>query len=284
MVFGGIVAILLVVAVIGAAMNVRNEVPATVRETSGSVTNVATEHQAPAMSFDETNWGLLATDPDKYEGAHVDIIGKVFIAPERTTDAVAWQMWASPNDSEWNTLVKIDDPNFQIEDGDYVRVVGTVAGSYEGQNLMGGTVQAVVILAEIAEVVDALAAAPPALRVAEVNQAIDQHGLVITLVKVEYAAKETRVHLVVRNNSISEASFYAFNAKAVQGSTQFESESRFDSYPEVQSSLLPHVESSGIIVFPAMDPFVTAAFYLQGRTDDFSLDFTNYIFEVVAQQ
>ncbi len=43
-----------------------------------------------------------------------------------------------------------------------------------------------------------------------------QHGLSITIEKVEFADAETRVFVSVRNASSHNASFYDFNAKAVQ--------------------------------------------------------------------
>jgi hypothetical protein len=81
------------------------------------------------------------------------------------------------------------------------------------------------------------------------------------------------------NNSSNKASFYSFNTKALQGSSQFEAEYSSD-YPKVQSELLAGVESSGVIVFPAMDPTKTTKFVLEASTDDYSLDFEPYTFEV----
>lgn len=244
-----------------------------------AVAQEPTATSAPSVIFTAENWAVLHSDPDAHKGAGVDVVGKVFQAPQRTSEYVGIQMWALPGESEGNTLVRYDDPNFQIKDGDFVHVRGQVRGSYEGRNLMGGAVRATLIIADSMEVVDALAAAPLALRTVELNQEIVQHELSVTLGRVEYAASETRVHVVVRNASKKEASFYRHSARAVQGSTQFDSEYS-SHYPEVHSSLLPGVESAGVLVFPAMDPNLATTFYLDGRTDDYTLDFENYIFQV----
>ena len=256
-------------------------VPTFTATPGGSVAAEPEVTNTPAMTFTAENWALLDSDPDAYEGAVVDIVGKVFNAPDRTKEFVGLQMWALPGNNEGNTLVRYGDPNFQVENGDYVRVQGVVQGAYEGQNLMGGKVMATVINADKVEVVDALAAAPAAIRAVEVNQEQTQHDLAVTVAKVEYAPGETRVHVIVRNNSATKANIHAYSAKAVQGSTQFEAESLTD-YQEVQSTLLPGVESTGVLVFPKMDPNTETRFYLTGRTEDYSLDFEDYVFTVAS--
>jgi hypothetical protein len=132
-------------------------------------------------------------------------------------------------------------------------------------------------------VVDATATAPEALRTAEVDLTQKQHGLAVTVSKVEFAAEETRVYVTVENGSGDEASFYSFNAKAVQGSTQYEPDSWGSDYPEVQSDILPGVSTSGVIVFEAMDPSAPTKIYLEGRAGSYSLDFEPYVFTIPAE-
>ena len=91
-----------------------------------------------------------------------------------------------------------------------------VKDEFTGKNAFGGDVSAVAVIADTAEVVDALAAAPPATATAKVSKTQTQHGLSITIEKVEFADAETRVFVSVRNASSHNASFYDFNAKAVQ--------------------------------------------------------------------
>lgn len=241
----------------------------------------STAASASSEKFTRENWGLLATDADKYKGAAVDIVGKVFQSPEKVENGTGIQMWADPKNSEWNTLVFISDPAFQVKDGDYVHVTGTVKQKYEGENAMGGTITATVITADKAEVVDATAAASPPLRTAVVNKSIDQHGLVVTLEKVEYASDETRVFLTVKNDSPNKASFSGYSSKAVQGETQYEQDSSFSlSYPEIQNELLSGIKSAGVITLKAMDPAKEAKFIFEGGSDDYQLDFQPYTFTV----
>ena len=244
-------------------------------------------NQKSQVSFSLNNWDVLFTDPDEYKGAKVDLVGSVFMPPERDENGIYLQMWADPINQTWNTLVAIRDAEISIKDGDYVHVKGSVFGGFEGENMLGGKVRAVRVEAESATIVDALAIAPPAIRVYEGGHDVQtQYGLQVSLHKVEFAESETRIFLTVANNSKEEASFYSFNVKAVQGNQQFEFDfSDFSgiSYPEVQSELLPGVESSGVVVLPAMDPISETRLFMDGNTSNWNLTFKPYEFVVPAK-
>lgn len=259
------------------------ETDGTTTTTAASTTTAAPTTTTEPEFFTVENWAVLDTDPGGHKGASVDIVGQVFAAVERDADGTYWQMWADPRNSEWNTLVLYSDPDFRIKDQDYVHVLGVVHDVFEGENAFGGLITAPAILAISAEVVDATATAPEALRTAEVDLTQKQHGLAVTVSKVEFAAEETRVYVTVENGSGDEASFYSFNAKAVQGSTQYEPDSWGSDYPEVQSDILPGISTSGVIVFEAMDPSAPTKIYLEGRAGSYSLDFEPYVFTIPAE-
>jgi hypothetical protein len=86
----------------------------------------------------------------------------------------------------------------------------------------------VTVIADNVEVVDAIAAAPPAMAVTTLNDTQTQHGVSITVTKIEFADTETRVFVTVKNGSKRKASVYSFDAKAVQGSQQFDGDSSLE--------------------------------------------------------
>lgn len=229
--------------------------------------------------FDRNNIAELAGNADAFKGATLDIVGKVFGEVEQVGGQVAWQMWGDPKNSEFNITVLFEKPGFSVKDGDYVHVVGTVVGSFEGENLFGGTVSAVAVKAESAGVVDAMAAAPPAVKTVAPRSTQTQHGVSITLEKVEFAGTETRVFLTVTNGSGAEASFYSHTAKAQQGSQQFEPET-FTEYPELQSDLLPGTRTTGVMAFPKMAPDQPLRLFFEASSDNYELDFAPYVFQV----
>ena len=240
-----------------------------------------TTAEAPAEQFTRENWSELVSDPEAYKGARVDIVGRLLGAPERRDDGAYWQMYVDPRNYEWNTSVRFADPSFAVAADDFVHVTGTVRGALNGENAFGEQITLVAVLADTAEVVDALAAASPASRTTAVNQSVDQHGIVIAVEKVEFAPDETRVFVKVTNGSAATATLYDLSAAtAMQEETLYDAEPQWDYYPNVEWELLPGMVSSGIIVFPAMKPSQPVKIYLEAGSDDYELLFEPYIFDV----
>lgn len=232
-----------------------------------------------SRSFTRNNWGELAAAPDSFEGARVDIVGQVLGDPTKSGDTICWQMWPHPTNIDWMAVVEFEDASFLIADGDYVHVLGTVRGKTEGEIPMLAMLDAVAVRAETAEVVDQGAVAPPALRTVDVAQTIEQHGLSVTLEKVEFAAIETRVYVTVSNQSTANAAFYDHRLNALQSQTQYEVEP-LTYLPQVQADLPPGAVSSGVILFPALDPAQATELTFDTRTDDYQLEFVPYVFVI----
>lgn len=245
--------------------------------TTTSTTYVApTTTSAPPRTFDQASYGDLASSPDTYKNSRVDVVGKVFGEVQTQGENAGFQIWVSPKNSQWNTVVWAYGKAIPKTD-DYVHVVGVVDGSFSGTNGFGATVTAPKVVAEVVEIVDATALASPAQRTAR-GRSIDQNGLVVTVDRVDFAADETRVWVKVKNNTPNKATFFSFNANALQGAKQFDHQNTYGSdYPEVQSELLPGVESSGIVVFPPI-PAGSVTFSFEGRSENYRLDFTPYTF------
>lgn len=233
-------------------------------------------------TFTRDNWAELDADPDAFEGAWLNIVGEVLGEPVKDGDSTYWQMWPHPTNVDWLAVVEFEDPSFTIADGDCVRVLGTVRGTAEGKIPFLATLDAVAVRAETAEVVDRDALAPPALRTVEVAQSVDQHRLVVTVDKVEFAANETRVYVTVSNQSAATAMFNGYKARAIQGQTQYAPED-LTYYPWVEPELPPAASSSGVILFRALDPLQATKLSLEPRTDDYQLKFTPYAFAIAGK-
>jgi hypothetical protein len=110
--------------------------------------------KASKQSFTKTNYAELATNPNSFKGAQVNIVGRIFRNPEVSGNRTSFQMFADPENSEWNTLVHTDDAPSGLSSGDHVRVQGTVEGAFEGENAFGGNVRAVEVKAHSVEVTE----------------------------------------------------------------------------------------------------------------------------------
>ena len=221
----------------------------------------------------------LHTSPDEYTGRGVEFFGKIFVTPESDEDGTYLQVFAD-NDLDRNTIIWVQDPNLDVEEGDIIRVEGTVMDQFEGENTFGGSITAPLIAATDIEKTDYMTAFAPAIETIEVNEEIEQHDVNLTVEKIEIAEQETRVYVKIENNSSDEFSFYSFNQRAVIENTQLDTEDNWESnYPEIQSNILPGIETSGILLFPKFEG-ESVRLHLEGRSDDFSLDFEPFNFDI----
>jgi hypothetical protein len=233
-----------------------------------AVTGCAGGDEKPGAgeTFTADNWAELVGDPSAHKGATVEIVGKVFTPPERDDGETAWQMWAKPRESEWNTVVSLSDPAFKVESGDFVRVHGEVGGRFEADNAFGAKITGVAIDADTAEVVDALAAAPPATATLDPRRAT-KASIEISVDRVELAATETRAFVTVRNQSRGKVSVFGNTAHLVAAGKQLEPTFASD-YPQLGSDLVAGAETSGVIVFPAIETGRGVRLVLEGYAPD----------------
>ncbi|MFB3170054.1 DUF4352 domain-containing protein [Neobacillus sp. 179-C4.2 HS] len=224
----------------------------------------------------------LYSDPKKYKGFEVEITGKVFSEPEKDEDGTYIQLWADPENSEKNTLAAINDPKLEIKTDDYVKIKGVVKDEFEGENAFGGTITAPMILADSIEIVDYITAVAPTLKEIKIDKEINQHGIVVTLQKIEIAKNQTRVFLKVKNGTQDNASFYSSSAKLIVGNKQLEEEyadPETTELQEVQSELLPSVETEAVIVYPALDPNEKSiTLNAEASSDNYNLGFYTICF------
>ena len=222
------------------------------------------------------------SDPNAYKGYEVNFTGKVFVQPERDADGTYLQVYADPENMEQNVIVGIEDPELDVSSEDYVRISGIIYDELQGQNAFGATLQAPVVKAVMVEVVDYVTAVSPAIETIQVDKSQDQHGYVIDVSKIEFADNMTRVYVKVTNNTDHEISFHSFNSKLLIGDKQLEEKYVYDTgLPEVQSEILPGVETEGVIAYPAIDSSTESlTFHAEGSSMNYELSFEPFVFEI----
>ena len=236
----------------------------------------------PAISFTNENWGLALGDPVKYKGSQVVLTGKVFTQPEMSQDLMCFQMYTNPENSEGNTAACASANLVTVTSDDYVRVEGTLFDKFEGANAFGAALTIPLVVATKIDRITRSDVVAPALVVAKANSPQTQHGLTITLDKVEIAKTETRVWVTITNGAVDKASTYDFGALLVQGSHQIEAKYAFDSgLPELPDTILPGVKASGVMLFEAIDSAAGHARLVWDtpRTEDYSLDFADWVWD-----
>lgn len=232
-------------------------------------------------TFTNENYADLVANPDGNRGANVDVTGKVFQPPEVRGTEARFQIWADPKNSDWNTLVRTNADSAKVRANDYVRVTGTVRGSFEGENPFGANISAVEVEADSVEEVDAAEALDPAQETVQVEQTRQDQGFSVTVDKVEFGEDTTRVYVTARNRTRDNANFFTHNARIIQGSRQVDPESspQYD-FPKPQSDLSPGTETEGVVAFGPVDSSRTFRIELNWSSRDFRVRAQPIVFEV----
>ncbi len=234
--------------------------------------------QKPAMSEEEIT--QMYSNPDFFKGRQIEFTGQVFGSIQQNKDIITFQMHADPEEREKNTVVYYDDPNLNLKADAYIKVFGAVRGKFEGKNMLGGSVTCPSIQADYIEIKDYISVVSPNIAVYDAKFTRSQYGYWVTLQKIEFAKKETRVYLSVKNDGKSNFSLYSFNAKIVQNGKQYEEQTNFDAdYPEIQSDLMPGIITEGIITFPALEQ-INLKLVLKGHSDNWNEKINDYIFDL----
>lgn len=246
----------------------------------------AQQGEQPEVSsevFTNENYGQLFSDPDAYVGAEVDVTGQLFVPPERDSGELALQIFVDPENSEWNTVVYSENSDLGLESGDYVRVKGSVLGSLSGENAFGGSIDAPTIEAENVTVTDAAEAIDPAEKTVEVGQTVTDQGFSITLNRVEFGENTTRAYISAQNGTNAGASFYTYDAKILQGSSQVDVAEDLYVYDltEPQSDLSPGVQTEGVVVFGRVDSSQPFNIQFEWFSEDFDVSTNPLVFEIV---
>ena len=232
---------------------------------------------APArVVFTNANWALAMSDASAYKGSPVTLLGRIFLDPERTAEQVAFQMYADAANSGQNTLVGGLPPDATVKKNDYVKVVGEIFDLYEGTNAFGAKIRIPRIRATSVMKATRAEVIAPTVAAVTVNAPIRQHGITITLQKVEFAKTETRLFVKVDNAGPAKANAYTFSAAVVQGGKQLKTKTVFDSgYPDLPSGMLAGVSAETVLLFDPLDvaPF---RFVWEASSDNYSQRFQPY--------
>ena len=238
----------------------------------------SSEEQIP-MSNDEIK--QMYADVNEFKGRTIELTGKIFGSIDYDSDGVYFQMYADPANYEMNTVVAYGNPDAELSDGDYVKVIGKVSGEFEGENMLGAKITAPVITADSAEVLTYQDAVAPTLYTYIPNEStLTQKGYSVTVEKVELAEQETRVYIKVENNGAGKFNLYSFNSLIIQNGKQYEEETNYEAdYPDVQTDLSVGVSTEGIFTFPAIEN-ADFQIILEGSSDNWSEDFESFTYNI----
>lgn len=246
----------------------------------GSCGSGSTE-PAEKVYIDESEIDAALSDGDSYKGKWITIAGKVF-SVDKDGDNVALQAWYDAENANQQFIVYASsDMAGSIKEEDFIKVDGEITGTFTGENMLGGEVTALLINAETLETGGYDDIYAPAESKKEVGETQDQHGVSVTVDRVEYAKGEARVYVNVKNESGDTASIYTFNSKAVQDGKQFEHEDNYNAgYDSDIGEVLDGASKDGVIRFKGLDPEKGFTLSMEAYSDNFDIELKDYVFEI----
>lgn len=237
---------------------------------------------------EESQISEVFTNPDDFKGKYIVLTGKIFTEPEKSDGTTAIQAWHDPQNAE-NNFITYYTGNELFKTNDYVKVDGKIEGTFEGENMLGGTVTVPLISTDSIESLSYIEAVVPTIsEIVPENAVVDQNGISLKVDKIEFAEKETRIYLTESNSSSEKFSMFTYDIKVVQNGQQIEQDmtsmsSYEGKYAELSTDILPNASSSGVIVFPAIDSSASFQIYAEGYSDNYELEFAPFTIDISAQ-
>lgn len=228
------------------------------------------------------NITAVATKPNDYKGDYIKFGGYVFSVNE-TDDKYALQIFIDEdhNNSVILEVSKSIIANQKISEGDYIKADAKIDGTHKGETIVGVKSSWAYLIADGVEkstYQDTIGKANTTWEFSD--KVIEQHGISVSVTKVEFSDIETRVYVTVVNNSSSTFNLQDYSAKLTQNGSQYETTYNYNAdYPEIPSDILPGITANGIIVFDKVEP-AQFQLYMEGYSDDWETDFSPFTFDL----
>ena len=236
---------------------------------------------AEKVYIEESEIDAVLSDGDSYKGKYINIAGKVF-SIDKDGDTVAMQVWYDVENAEQQFIVYANkELASDVKEDSFVKVDGKITGTFTGENYFGGEITALMIEAESLEIGGYDDIYAPAESTKEVGATKEQHGVSVTLDRIEYAKGEARVYVTVKNESGATASIYTFNAKAIQDGKQFDHTDNYEAGSDNDiGEVLDGASKEGIIRFKGLDPGKGFKLTMEAYSDNWEIELEDFVFEV----
>jgi len=218
------------------------------------------------------------TNASKYKGYHINIKGKVFQVMGDNGETKGIQIWLDPETCEQNLMLYYS-TDVEVKQGDYISCSGYIDSVTKYKNAYDAELQVPLVFSsdlKLATYIDVVA--PTLESIMPENLKKESHGYTVSVDKVEFSEKETRVYVSVSNNG--KATLYVGDSVIIQDGKQYKSTTNYDAnYDEIHYKIIKGASSAGIVVFPAINP---ADFELSFdvHSDDFDENLGEYAFEI----
>lgn len=246
--------------------------------TGGAATGALPAEEKSLEPLSESELQEWLSGSTAYAGREATVTGKVF-SIDRKDGRLSYLIYTKPETFEGPSTVYYEggDPGIGVDA--YLKATGTVAEPGPDESVLDGTLIAAQLNAtEVKEISYIEAVAPTTAEVTP--DAYDEfNGYRITVDKVEFSKKETRVYVTVTNDGAGRLSVYDYNTLILQDGKQFNVERKYDAgYPELNKEIAMGASVDAILPFPVIEQ-KDFQIQIQGFSDNYladggSIDFT----------
>ena len=249
----------------------------------------ASSTPTPKVYVSDEKVSSALSNPDDYKDQYIVLTGKIFnVIGEDKDGNSQYQAYHDIENYDQDFVFIVPAGGEKLNENDYVSVDGQILGKVSGENMLGSSVEALAINADTVTKLSFIDAVVPTISSIEPNMPIEQNGVTVSVDKVEFAEKETRVYVTETNNSADNFNLWTYEAAIIQNGTQINlssSDSAYEGeYPEISSSLLPGASSTGILVFDPVDSTQGFQITIPCSSDNYDLDMQPFVFDIAAAQ
>lgn len=218
------------------------------------------------------------TNAKKYKGYHINIKGQVFQVMSDNGKVKGIQIWLDPDTCEQNMMIYYN-TDVEVKQGDYIMCSGYIDSVTEYKNAYDAKLYApLVISSDLVKATYIDVMSPTTATITLENLKQEKYGYSISIDKIEFAEKETRVYATVKNNG--KALLNIGDAVIVQNGKQYNSTDNYEAdYDEIPYEIVKGVSSSGIIVFPAISSN-DFELTIDVHSDDYDEEIDKFIFKI----
>ncbi len=226
----------------------------------------------------ESQIGSVFSNPDKFKDKYIKIKGQVFNVDENDGTYVL-QVWYDVKNVDKDFIVVTDK---KFDNDDYISVDGWITGEFTGENVVGGEVSCPQIQAVSVKESSYKDIAAPTVKEITVNKTSAQHGVKVTVEKVEFAEEETRIYVKAENDSSDTVNIYTYDAEAIQDGKQIglSDELYVAGYDELEDTISAGSSDTGVILFKKMDPDKSFKLQIGAYSDNFDITMNDFTFDI----
>lgn len=155
------------------------------------------ETKEDTSTLTESDVSKIAKHPKKYRGRAIEVTGKVISNGKEDYGSYKFYMDV---DGQTFMVYMENDKDLSIQTNEYVKVNGTLDGTYQGKNSEGYEMDAIKIKSSPSSI-EYTNSDQTVKETWKVNQSVTQSDVTLTIQKVEFTNKQTLVYITIENES-----------------------------------------------------------------------------------